>query len=1676
MEDGSGGVSSSSSAAAAAETAVNQNQTEPNNGKTVMANFPIGDQTSCSSPLKVNGDSASATTVVTPPDDAKDTNSSDCDALVIDEPRSPTLTKIKEEQKEEEEEVVADEIQDHHQQQFTHTNPYFSESIFELSSQYNKPNPQVEDEEDDDEELTKVSTTTTTISTTTNGKKVPRKKHKLREYAQYLGLQPTVQFKCSKCGSAGFPSLQVLNEHLVNCTSRIPLPPPVPASNNATNFRVTRKVFLCSACGTYYENWNLFLHMREVHKRFICLYCLGMFPHAEKLSLHLVSKHNCAPGRFETVKDFFGAYKEPCFLMCCDCQTVFNEQEDFSNHICIDSNNEPPGDELKQQRLLPVVEENNSSTTAVAAAATTTASTNCAINVNETETTMVIDQQAESSDQTAMEVDERKEVVEKAPEVMNGDVDNSCAEERPKVKDEKCDENVEEGEDDNATVEDNDNIERTGPENDDVEENEEEDDGDNQEDMDVDDAASGRSSPADEDEEEAAISPPASPGEPEPEVSVTDERKVPKVTLKLPKITNYSSIADDEEEEEEEYDDEDDQSDDSEKLTMEVDKSEEQSDVETSGDPSVNATPRDQMQQPPDDDELEDDTGDPQDQSRINGADDEQDEKSVVEEEMQSDPNSIPTAGSDIAIIELELEQPLDKFDIRFLLQKCLKATVATCLYCNHARRIAVNGKQLGLHAISDHRFSAIVKSITAEELIPESFNNRIKECFGELENIYFSLESTFGNECVTYSHMFECFQCRYSTSVHKELYLHNRKLHAKAILLCTMCKTSFYSYSELICHLCPGLYVLESEVQFRCCLCVSDDLPSAFRLMVHLRKRHHVCDVCLEMCHNQSRLSNHIWKHKLHHLCYRCGISYRNKPDITKHLYWKHGTESVLCKKCQQKKWPHVYHFCIPPTSFTCEECNLSFSKAVRLMVHKRQHENNFPHVCAEEDCTEKFISKKLLEKHSHKHREPVKEEDDVEDDEEPDVGGAEKRPGDIGVKNESQVELRQDEPKVESENQKSEEPNTSEVPKPTKVDVYDLPELNLSESDSSESEEEDNKSKPTTEINATNTKSSFGDDDLDALILTPQSGEVLKTDEDGKLNGPVPILENVWDDFKNYQANIAKLDILTDVGKEEDDDLPKILTDIPEVLTVEVALRDHDYCAPTMDTLKEEEDMFAKPTTSVVAADTSADHDYCTAQVMPNPEPPKPEPEQKGGAIATKPPPSSDSSSDSDSSSCTCGSNCSCSSSSDSSSSSSDSSESDSSSEEGRRRQQVRRERRRQKKTKQQKSSTVVQEQKPAAAPTTVPEVAPKPKVVVPKKDIPIMESDLETTESDTDEDFYDKEPQKLANKMLAEKRERMLQLAGIGPFINGSMIDSRPSTPSLPPEEVKVKKSKSKSKKKKKKKSSRHEQEKNTMLTLTIPKHSPSYASSVYNNSSPNIVSINNVNNSMSGGHALTAGVLSETDSNTRASKRRRVPNKFYGYSSDEETEKAAGNQGFGNFKFRKVDLPSPVVPPITIKAPPPQTVEPISIRMTPKSGEMRVQPLRLPFPKIARTGMPRMRKPQPLAVVPAAPPLPPVHTAVVAPNATENSDSNSSSSEDETVPTNVVKEQPALYCYCRCPYDEVSEMIGCDADDCAIEWFHFECVGIMVPPKGQWYCPDCRKKKQQRRDMQHSQMSS
>jgi len=46
------------------------------------------------------------------------------------------------------------------------------------------------------------------------------------------------------------------------------------------------------------------------------------------------------------------------------------------------------------------------------------------------------------------------------------------------------------------------------------------------------------------------------------------------------------------------------------------------------------------------------------------------------------------------------------------------------------------------------------------------------------------------------------------------------------------------------------------------------------------------------------------------------------------------------------------------------------------------------------------------------------------------------------------------------------------------------------------------------------------------------------------------------------------------------------------------------------------------------------------------------------------------------------------------------------------------------------------------------------------------------------------------------------------------------------------------------------------------------------------------------------------------------------------------------------------------------------------------------------------------------------------------------------------------------YCHCQQVSFGEMVGCDGDECRFEWFHLTCVGLKKPPKGKWYCEDCR----------------
>lgn len=45
------------------------------------------------------------------------------------------------------------------------------------------------------------------------------------------------------------------------------------------------------------------------------------------------------------------------------------------------------------------------------------------------------------------------------------------------------------------------------------------------------------------------------------------------------------------------------------------------------------------------------------------------------------------------------------------------------------------------------------------------------------------------------------------------------------------------------------------------------------------------------------------------------------------------------------------------------------------------------------------------------------------------------------------------------------------------------------------------------------------------------------------------------------------------------------------------------------------------------------------------------------------------------------------------------------------------------------------------------------------------------------------------------------------------------------------------------------------------------------------------------------------------------------------------------------------------------------------------------------------------------------------------------------------------------YCICNQVSYGDMVACDNEDCPMEWFHYNCVGITQPPRGKWFCPQC-----------------
>lgn len=161
--------------------------------------------------------------------------------------------------------------------------------------------------------------------------------------------------------------------------------------------------------------------------------------------------------------------------------------------------------------------------------------------------------------------------------------------------------------------------------------------------------------------------------------------------------------------------------------------------------------------------------------------------------------------------------------------------------------------------------------------------------------------------------------------------------------------------------------------------------------------------------------------------------------------------------------------------------------------------------------------------------------------------------------------------------------------------MDVLDLPALNLSESDSSDSEsdnvnqttgetlneeceqglelhvQDDNSLTSNAEVEnqfqehqvVEETKENEKDDNHTQVDVPPEPSEDLDSSNS--------VIQNIWDNFKNYQATKEKLDnLLTESEKTEELQSEETVEGeiAPEIFTLEDALRDHDYCLAPIQT----------------------------------------------------------------------------------------------------------------------------------------------------------------------------------------------------------------------------------------------------------------------------------------------------------------------------------------------------------------------------------------------------------------------------------------------------------------------------------------------------------------------------
>lgn len=295
------------------------------------------------------------------------------------------------------------------------------------------------------------------------------------------------------------------------------------------------------------------------------------------------------------------------------------------------------------------------------------------------------------------------------------------------------------------------------------------------------------------------------------------------------------------------------------------------------------------------------------------------------------------------------------------------------CLFCQQCKTVSVDAQFLLSH----------LHIIHSEESLTNYLGEDAQHCISRIKRYLRDKkekEILFNYIAPEEIFVLEFYRCSYCPTTecqtYEDLFKHTALAHSTKVLTCNICDNIFLNYGSLISHVCSGPPTSSTaRARFACKVCHRSDLSSFLEFQTHIRREHNTCEICFEAERDQASLHTHCATHDQDLMCMKCFVTFEKVESFRKHMFWKHSQEQADCKVCHSPTWPHVYHFCLPNLPVPCHTCDQILPNAASFKVHNRQHLGSTPHACSVPKCDKSFISKSLLWKHQIRRHPQLKE-----------------------------------------------------------------------------------------------------------------------------------------------------------------------------------------------------------------------------------------------------------------------------------------------------------------------------------------------------------------------------------------------------------------------------------------------------------------------------------------------------------------------------------------------------------------------------------------------------------------------------------------------------------------------------------------------------------------------------